>query len=68
VKSANPTLGCLAPVLTIAAVLGGRSPFVAPLEKRDEADAVGLYKSSSQLAHSLKHLEPIELQSDLLIS
>ena len=32
-------LGCLSPVLTIAAVLGGRAPFVAPLEKRDEADA-----------------------------
>ena len=32
-------LGCLGPVLTIAAVLGGRSPFVAPLDKRDDADA-----------------------------
>jgi len=31
-------LGCLDPVLTIAAVLSGRSPFVAPLDKRDEAD------------------------------
>lgn len=31
-------LGCLSPALTIAAALGGRSPFVAPLEKREEAD------------------------------
>ena len=29
---------CLDPVLTIAAGLGYRSPFVAPFEKRDEAD------------------------------
>jgi len=32
-------LGCLEPVLTIAAVLGSRSPFVSPLDQRDEADA-----------------------------
>jgi ATP-dependent RNA helicase DHX57 len=33
-------LRCLGPALTIAAVLGGgRSPFVAPMEKRAEADA-----------------------------
>eukprot|EP00939_MAST-03C_sp_MAST-3C-sp1_P003634 g3634.t1 len=29
---------CLSPILTIAASLSFRSPFVAPLEKRDEAD------------------------------
>ena len=32
-------LGCLEPVLTIASVLGSRSPFVSPLDQRDEADA-----------------------------
>ena len=30
--------GCLDPVLTIAASVGFRSPFLAPMEKRDEAD------------------------------
>jgi len=32
------TFRCLDPVLTVAAVLGSRSPFVSPLDKRDEAD------------------------------
>ena len=31
-------LGCLDPVLTVAAALSTRSPFVAPLDKRDAAD------------------------------
>ena len=31
---------CLDPVLTIAASISFRSPFVSPFEKRDEADAV----------------------------
>jgi ATP-dependent RNA helicase DHX57 len=44
-------LGCLAPVLTIAAVLGGRSPFVAPLEKRDEADAAKRAFAEDQSDH-----------------
>lgn len=32
-------LGCLQPVATIAAAMTSRSPFVSPLDKRDEADA-----------------------------
>ena len=44
-------LGCLSPVLTIAAVLGGRSPFVAPLEKRDEADAAKRMFAEDQSDH-----------------
>jgi len=32
-------LRCLGPALTVAAVFGGRSLFVSPLDKRDEADA-----------------------------
>ena len=44
-------LGCLSPVLTIAAVLGGRSPFVAPLEKRDEADAAKRAFAEDQSDH-----------------
>eukprot|EP00873_Tetraselmis_striata_P014025 jgi/Tetstr1/434289/TSEL_023396.t1 len=31
-------MGCLDPVLTVAAAMSSRSPFVAPLEKREEAD------------------------------
>ena len=31
-------MGCLDPILTIAASMASRSPFVAPLDKRDEAD------------------------------
>ena len=31
--------GCLDPVLTIAASVGFRSPFVFPVDKREEADA-----------------------------
>ena len=44
-------LGCLSPVLTIAAVLGGRAPFVAPLEKRDEADAAKRMFAEDQSDH-----------------
>ena len=44
-------LGCLSPVLTIAAVLGGRSPFVAPLEKREEADAAKRMFAEDQSDH-----------------
>jgi ATP-dependent RNA helicase DHX57 len=44
-------LGCLSPVLTIAAVLGGRSPFFAPLEKRDEADAAKRLFAEDQSDH-----------------
>ena len=33
-------MGCLEPVLTIAAAMSTRSPFVSPLDKRDEADAL----------------------------
>ena len=32
-------LGCLDPVLTLAAAISSRSPFVSPLERRDAADA-----------------------------
>ena len=32
-------LGCLSPVLTVAATISSRSPFVSPLERRDAADA-----------------------------
>ena len=44
-------LGCLGPVLTIAAVLGGRSPFVAPLDKRDDADAAKRMFAEDQSDH-----------------
>jgi len=44
-------LGCLDPVLTIAAVLGGRSPFVAPLDKRDEADLAKKLFAEDQSDH-----------------
>ena len=44
-------LGCLSPVLTIAAVLGGRSPFVALLEKREEADAAKRMFAEDQSDH-----------------
>ena len=44
-------LGCLSPVLTIAAVLGGRAPFVAPLDKRDEADAAKKLFAEDQSDH-----------------
>lgn len=49
-------LGCLEPLLTIAAAACFRDPFVAPIYKRDEADrmresfAVGLSYGSDQLA------------------
>ena len=39
------------PVLTIAAVLGGRSPFVAPLDKRDDADAAKRMFAEDQSDH-----------------
>jgi len=32
-------LGCLSPVLTVAATISSRSPFVSPLERREAADA-----------------------------
>ena len=32
-------LGCLDPVLTVAAAISSRSPFVSPLERREAADA-----------------------------
>jgi ATP-dependent RNA helicase DHX57 len=32
-------LRCVGPALTVAAVFGGKSPFVSPLDRRDEADA-----------------------------
>ena len=32
--------GCIDPALTIAASMSARNPFVAPFDKRDEADAV----------------------------
>ena len=44
-------LGCLDPVLTIAAVLSGRSPFVAPLEKREEADLAKKLFAEDQSDH-----------------
>lgn len=44
-------LGCLDPVLTIAAVLSGRSPFVAPLDKRDEADLAKKLFAEDQSDH-----------------
>uniref|UniRef100_A0A7S0IGJ7 RNA helicase n=1 Tax=Micromonas pusilla TaxID=38833 RepID=A0A7S0IGJ7_MICPS len=44
-------LGCLGPVLTIAAVLGGRSPFVAPLDKRADADAAKRMFAEDQSDH-----------------
>jgi ATP-dependent RNA helicase DHX57 len=34
---------CVDPILTIAAILSTRSPFVSPLEKRQEADSARLY-------------------------
>ncbi|KAI5084872.1 hypothetical protein GOP47_0001041 [Adiantum capillus-veneris] len=49
-------LGCLEPVLTMAAAACFRDPFVAPINKRDEADrmresfSVGLSYGSDQLA------------------
>lgn len=49
-------LGCLEPLLTIAAAACFRDPFVAPIYKRDEADrmresfSVGLSYGSDQLA------------------
>lgn len=50
-------MGCVEPVLTIAAAMSTRSPFVAPLDKRDEADAVrkGVYgREQSDLLASLR--------------
>jgi len=44
-------LGCLDPILTIAAVLSGRTPFVAPLEKRDEADLAKKLFAEDQSDH-----------------
>ena len=48
-------LGCLGPVLTIAAVLGGRSPFVAPLDKRDDADAAKRMFAEDQSDHPVSY-------------
>jgi HrpA-like RNA helicase len=53
-------LGCLDPVLTIAAMLSTRSPFVAPLDKRDLADAAKkafAVESGSDLMAGLRAFE-----------
>eukprot|EP00798_Chlamydomonas_sp_ICE-L_P028045 gene28045-31147_t len=59
-------LGCLDPITTIAAAMTLRSPFVSPLEKRDEADAAkasfGKPMQSDLLAASFGK----PMQSDLL--
>lgn len=48
-------LGCLEPVLTIAALLSQRNPFLMPMSKKEEADRakrkiaqVGLHKGFGQ--------------------
>lgn len=54
---------CLNPVLTIAAALAYRPPFVAPLEKRDEADKA---KRSLRVVRHLISLVPVAIQPPLL--
>lgn len=45
-------LKCLNPILTIAAALSGRSPFLSPLDKREEANAARLnFAGSSKSDH-----------------
>jgi ATP-dependent RNA helicase DHX57 len=46
-------LGCLDPTLTIAAVLGSRSPFLSPLEMREEADAAKMQFSDNDCSDHL---------------
>eukprot|EP01135_Chromosphaera_perkinsii_P004816 Nk52_evm47s296 gene=Nk52_evmTU47s296 len=44
-------LGCLDPVLTIAACLNYKAPFVSPMDKRDEAQKVKLAFASGKSDH-----------------
>lgn len=45
-------LKCLNPILTIAAALSGRSPFLSPIDKREEANAARLnFAGSSKSDH-----------------
>ena len=46
-------LGCLDPTLTIAAVLGSRSPFLSPLEMREEADEAKMQFSDGDFSDHL---------------
>ena len=46
-------LGCLDPTLTIAAVLGSRSPFLSPLEMREEADEAKMQFSDNDFSDHL---------------
>ncbi|KAJ1555218.1 ATPdependent RNA helicase [Nowakowskiella sp. JEL0078] len=51
---------CLSPILTVAAILSSKSPFVAPFEKRDEAKARAREKFSSSNSDLLTDVNSFE--------